>query len=96
MLKSWNHSTTTRNYAVTFYETLEDVPWHPGLIKLKNKYKHFQKDWKKIVKICINLRFLKSCCLSVASHRGGGGLHRGVWWGGGVQQGVGQQRGGGQ
>ena len=30
MLKCWNHSTTTRNYAVTYYKTLEQAPWHPG------------------------------------------------------------------
>ena len=30
MLKCWNHSTTTRNYAVTYYKTLQQAPWHPG------------------------------------------------------------------
>ena len=42
MLKWWNHSTTTRNYAVTYYKTLEGVPWHQALKELKND-KYFQK-----------------------------------------------------
>ena len=35
MLKSWNHSTTTINYAVTHYKTLDEVAWHLGLKELK-------------------------------------------------------------
>ena len=35
MLKWWNHSITTRNYALTYYKTLEDVPWQLGLEELK-------------------------------------------------------------
>ena len=35
VLKFGNHSTTTRNYAVTYYQTPEEFPWHLGLIKLK-------------------------------------------------------------
>ena len=54
MLKFWNHSTTTRNYAVTFYKTLELVPWHLGLKELK-KWQKFPKSLK-IVKISIKLR----------------------------------------
>ena len=29
--RCWNHSITTRNYAVTYYQTIEWVPWHLGL-----------------------------------------------------------------
>ena len=36
MLKCWNHSSTTRNYAATYYKTLQEVPWHLWLKKLKN------------------------------------------------------------
>ena len=35
MLKCWNHSTTTSNYAVTYYQSLEQVHWQLGLTKLK-------------------------------------------------------------
>ena len=45
MLKCWNHSTTTRNYAVTYYKTLEEVLWHLGL-KVFEDGKNFQKTWK--------------------------------------------------
>ena len=53
-LKCWNHSITTRNNAVTYYQTLKEVLWHLGLLKSKN-IKIFQKAWKKLQKI--NLRF---------------------------------------
>ena len=39
MLKCWNHSTTTRNYAVTKYKT-----WQLGLKNTNDK--NFQKTWK--------------------------------------------------
>ena len=45
MFKSWNHSTTTKNYAVTYYQTLEEFPWRLGLKKLKND-ENLQKAWK--------------------------------------------------
>ena len=35
MWKSWNNSITARNYAVTYFQTLEEVHWNLGLIKLK-------------------------------------------------------------
>ena len=86
MLKCWNHSTSFRKYAVTYSQTLEEVPWHLGLIKMTKN----SKSLKKIVKISIKLRVLASGCSSVASH---GGLHRGLM---GVQQwGVGGGGGGG-
>ena len=52
LLKCWNHSTTNRNYAVTYSKTLEEVPWHLGLKKLD---KNFQKAWKlwKLVQNCV-------------------------------------------
>ena len=40
-----NHSNTTRNYAVIYYQTLEEVPWHLGLKKY-NKEQKFEKLWK--------------------------------------------------
>ena len=43
-----NHSTTSRNYAVSFYETLEEVPWCPLMKVKKNK---FLEKLEKIVKI---------------------------------------------
>ena len=55
MLQGWNHSITTRNYAVNYYQTAEEVPWHLGLIKLKKSQK-FLKSLKKLVTIGINLR----------------------------------------
>ena len=44
MLNCWTHFTTTRNYAVTYYKTLEEVPWHLGLIK----WQKFSKSWKLV------------------------------------------------
>ena len=43
MLKGWNHSITTRNYAVTYNPTLEEALWHLGVIKPKND----KKKWKR-------------------------------------------------
>ena len=40
-LKCWNHSTTTKNYAVNFYKTLKEVPWHLGVKELKKLPKFF-------------------------------------------------------
>ena len=51
MLKCWTHSITTRNYAVTYYKILEEVPWHLGLKELKKLKKKFQKAWKKSWKL---------------------------------------------
>ena len=73
MLK-WNHSITTRNYAVTYYQNLEDVPGTLHLMHLK-KWQKFSKSLEKILKIK-NLHF--SGRLFVSSwkrgvHRGGGG-----------------------
>ena len=71
MLKCWNHSITTRNNAVTYYQFLEEVLWHLGLIKIK-KCQKFSKSLKKIAKK-YKFAFLASGCSSVASHGGGGG-----------------------
>ena len=87
MLKCWNHSITTRNNAVTYYQTLEEVLWHLGLIKIKN-VKNFQKAWKKLQKK-YKFAFLASGCSSVSSHGDGGctgGQIGGHNWGGGGQQ----------
>ena len=56
MLKCWNHSITPRYYAVTFFKNVEEVPWHKGLLKIKN-VKNFKKLKKmcKIVNICVFL-----------------------------------------
>ena len=35
MLNCWNHSITTRNYAVAYYKTIHKVFWHLGLNELK-------------------------------------------------------------
>ena len=56
MLKSCNHSITTRNNAVTYYQTLDEIPRHLGLIKLKQMSKIFKK-LEKTAKENINLRF---------------------------------------
>ena len=56
MLKCWNNCTIIRNYAVAYYKTLEEVPWHPGLKELKN-WQNFSKNLKKNAKISIKLRF---------------------------------------
>ena len=37
---------TTRNYAVNYDKTQEDVPGHPGLIKLKKSFICFLKKLK--------------------------------------------------
>ena len=94
MLKSWNHSTTTRSYAVTYYKNLEKVPWHLG--PKTQKWQQLSKSLKRIVKISIILRVF-SDRLFLGSHGGRGctggavgeGGFRGKEWGGG------QQRGGG-
>ena len=45
MLKCRNHSSTTRNYAVTYNQTLEEVPRHLGLMKLKKQiFKELEKN----------------------------------------------------
>ena len=54
MLKCWSHSTTTRNYAVTYYRTLEEILWQLGLEKLKER-QTFLISLKEIVKIRIKL-----------------------------------------
>ena len=69
MLKCWNHSTATRNHAIIYCQTLEEIPLHLRLIKLKND-ENFQKAWEKN---CENqykfacFVFLASGCSSVAS-----------------------------
>ena len=35
MLKYLKHSTTTGNYAVNYYKSLEEAPWHLGLKKFR-------------------------------------------------------------
>ena len=66
--KCWNLSTTTRNYAVTYYKTLEEVSW-------QKTWKKTEK-WQKKSKNSIKLRVF-SDQLFVSSQRGGGGGHRG-------------------
>ena len=56
-LSGRNHSTTTRNYAVTFYKTLEEVPWNLGPKNSKID-KNFQK---KLEKNCKNLYKIAGC-----------------------------------
>ena len=80
MLKCWNHSTTTRNNAVTYYKTLEEVSWQLGLRKLK-KWQTFSESLK-IVKI-IKLRVF-SDRLFVSKHGGGGAPGGDAGGGGGV------------
>ena len=72
MLKSWNHSTTTRNYADSSYKTLEEVPWHQGLKKFKT-WQKFSKSLKKIEKIIINWGLMERRGLELATVGGGGG-----------------------
>ena len=69
MLNCWNHSTTTRNYAVTYNKTLEEILWNLGLKeqKITNTFKKLEKS----VKISTKLRFYDQ--LFVSSHGGGGG-----------------------
>ena len=93
MLKWWNHSTATKNYAVTYYEILEEVPWHLGLKKHLGQNKKFSKSLKKIVKISKKLRvFSDRCCSTAATGRGDGGLQlfggATAWWGGNSGGGV--------
>ena len=66
-----NHPTTTRNYEVTYYKTLEEVSWQLGLEERKN-WQKFSKGLRKNVKISIKLRVF-SDRLFVSSHGGGGG-----------------------
>ena len=77
MLKCWNHSITTENCAVTYYQTIEWVPWQLGLIKLK-KWQKFSKTLKKFENL-YKFAFLASGCSSEASH--GDGVAPGCWWG---------------
>ena len=93
MLKYLKHSTTTSNYAVNYYKTLEEAPWHLGL-KIFRKWQKLSKILKKIVKICIKLRVF-SDRLFLSSHGGGGWVaHRGAGWEGRGHQWVGQRGGG--
>ena len=48
MLQSWSHSITTKNYAETCYQTIEEIPWHLGLIKLK-KQPDLSKSLQKLL-----------------------------------------------
>ena len=63
MLK--NHSITTRNYAVTYYQTLVEVGWPLRLEKPKN-WQKFQKklapESRKTQIITINFKNLKKNC----------------------------------
>ena len=45
MLKCWDNSTTIRNYAVTYYKTLDEIPWNLGQKELQ-KWQKFQKAQK--------------------------------------------------
>ena len=110
ILKCWNHSITTRNNAVTYYRTLEEILWHLGLIKITidrsidwlidwKNIKNFQKAWKQLQNS--KLAFLASGCSSVASHGRGvtGGWLGGITGVGGISAagggGVGGAIGGG-
>ena len=80
MLKCWNHSTTTRNNAVNYYQNLEEVPWHLGLKELKEMTK-FSKSLK-IVKISIKLSVFGDGLFERSYGGGGGGGDSAVgWWG---------------
>ena len=50
MLKRWNNSITTKNNAVTYYQTFEEVHWQVGLIKCK-KCQKFSKSLKNNSKL---------------------------------------------
>ena len=95
MLKCWNHSTTTRGYAVTYYKTLEEVPLHQEPKNLK-KWQIF-KNLKKVWKLVQNCGFIAIGCSSVATREGvwgecsGGMIGREGW----AIVGWEQQRGGG-
>ena len=56
-LKWWNLSTTTRNYAVTYYKVLEEVTWH--LEPKTQKMTKIVKKLEKIVKISIIVKIVK-------------------------------------
>ena len=46
MLKRWNHSITAKNNAVTYYQTLEEVLWHPRADKNQKCQKFSKKNEK--------------------------------------------------
>ena len=60
--KYWIHFTNTRNYAVTYYKTLEKVSWNLALGWKNSKNDKNFKTLKKIAKISINWVFLAIGC----------------------------------
>ena len=84
MLKCWNHSKTTGNYAVTYYKTLEEIQWHLGLKELKQT--KIVKKLEKIGKISIKLRVFSVRFFERRDVGGGGGGATARWGrGGGVE-----------
>ena len=64
---------TTRNCAVTYYQTREWVPWTSRIDKtqkMTNIFKRLEKNSENLKKICVSLA---SACSSVASQEGVGG-----------------------
>ena len=64
---------TSRNYAITFYKTLEDVNWHLGLEKLKKMTKRWEKTsesrkffFQNVAKVH-DIRVLKTVSLRLES-----------------------------
>ena len=78
MLNCWTHSTTTRNYAVNYYKTLEEVPKHLGMKELK-KLQKIQKAWKKMWKLVQTLRVLAIGFSSTATGESTRGLMEREW-----------------
>ena len=50
-----NHSISTRNYAVPYYQTIKEIPWPLSLENLREGPK-FSKNLKKIAKFITILR----------------------------------------
>ena len=64
--RCWTHSINTKNYAVTYNQTLEWVHWNLGLLKLEKCQKSSKKHWK-----CLNLRvFSERLFTRGRGHRG--------------------------
>ena len=92
MLKCWNHSTTTRNYSVTYYKPQKRLLEVEKTQKMTIIFKKLKiakigikmRVFSDIAKIGIKLRVF-SDRLFVSSHRGVDGEERWQQWGG-VQQ----------
>ena len=51
-VKMLNHSTTTKNNAVPYYKTVEEVCWHLGLKKFNTQILKITQIFKKFEKNC--------------------------------------------